>query len=722
MVDRANGAPRPVDIRNVVLVGGSGAGKTTLVDALALASGAVNRVGRVEEGSSLSDYDEIEQRRHRSVQLSVVPVHWGGVKVNLIDTPGYADFVGELRAGLRAADAALFVVSAADGVEGVGGVSRALWEECASVGMPRAIVLTHLDTARADFDEMTRTCQALLGGGSAENVLPLHLPVYGPAAADGHRPATGLVELLEQRVADYSTGERRWVPDSPDDVAIVEHARERLIEGIIAESEDETLMDRYLAGEAVELSTLIADLERAVARGSFHPVLFAAPAVGEGRQGLGTVELLDLVTAGFPTPDEHPVSAVHLANGSKPVALRCDPAAELAAEVIRTSSDPYVGRISLVRMFSGTLHADDTVHICGHGPVADHDAEERIGGVTAPFGREQRPLDEAIAGDIAYVTKLGHAETGDTLSGTGSPLLIEPWRMPDPLLPTAVRAHSKADEDKLSQSLARLVAEDPALRVENNERTGQLVLWSLGEAQRDVALERLRSRFGVSVDIEEYRVALRETFAGKATGHGRHVKQSGGHGQYAVCDIEVEPAPEGSGIEFVDRVIGGAVPRQFIGSVEKGVRAQAARGVTAEYPLVDVRVTLVDGKSHSVDSSDAAFQTAGALALRDAAAQGRIDLLEPIAQVDVRVPDEHLGAALSDLSVRRARILGTEPAEAGRTLIRAEVPEAELARYAVDLRSLTHGIAHFTREYLRHDRLPAQLADKVRAGAPVGSG
>ncbi|MGI5219657.1 elongation factor G-like protein EF-G2 [Nocardia sp. CA-290969] len=722
MVDRANGVPRPVDIRNVVLVGGSGAGKTTLVDALALACGAVNRVGRVEDGTSLSDYDEIEQRRHRSVQLSVVPVQWGGVKVNLIDTPGYADFVGELRAGLRAADAALFVVSAADGVEGVGGVSRALWEECASVGMPRAIVLTHLDTARADFEEMAQTCQALLGGSSAENVLPLHLPVYGPAAADGHRPATGLVELLEQRVADYSTGERRWVPGSPDDTALVETARNRLIEGIIAESEDETLMDRYLSGEELELSTLVADLERAVARGSFHPVLFAAPAADEGRQGLGTVELLDLVTAGFPTPAEHPVSAVHTADGDRPVALRCDPAAELAAEVIRTSSDPYVGRVSLVRVFSGTLHADDTVHICGHGPGAGHDAEERIGGVTAPFGREQRPLDEAVAGDIAYVTKLGHAETGDTLSGIGSPLLIEPWQMPDPLLPTAVRAHSKADEDKLSQSLARLVAEDPALRVENNEHTGQLMLWSLGEAQRDVALERLRSRFGVTVDIEEYRVALRETFAGKAAGLGRHVKQSGGHGQYAVCRIEVEPAPEGSGIEFVDKVVGGAVPRQFVGSVEKGVRAQAARGVTTEYPLVDVRVTLVDGKAHSVDSSDAAFQTAGALALRDAAAQGRIDLLEPIAEVTVRVPDEHLGAALSDLSVRRARILGTEPADAGRTLIRAEVPELELARYAVDLRSLTHGVAHFTRRYLRHDHVPTQLAERVRAGAPVGTG
>ncbi|WP_039823651.1 elongation factor G-like protein EF-G2 [Nocardia testacea] len=716
---RANGVTRPEQIRNVVLVGSSGSGKTTLVEALALAAGAVNRAGRIEDGTSLSDYDEIEQRKHRSVQLSVVPIQWNGVKINLLDTPGYADFVGELRAGLRAADAALFVVSAADGVEGVAGATRALWEECASVGMPRAIVLTHLDTARADFEELRRTCQALLGGGSTENVLALHLPVYGPAGPDGHRPATGLMELLEQRVADYSGGERAWTDPAPGDRAVAEQARERLIEGIIAESEDETLMDRYLGGEPIELATLVTDLERAVARGSFHPVLFAAPATAEGRQGLGTIELLDLITTGFPGPAEHTVPARRLADGSTPITLRCDPAADLAAEVVRTSSDPYVGRVSLVRVFSGTLHADDTVHICGHGSGAEHDDDERIGGITAPFGREQRPMSEAVAGDIAYVTKLGHARTGDTFSDTAAPLLIDPWPMPEPLLPTAIRAHGKTDEDKLPQGLTRLVAEDPTLRVENNDRTHQLVLWSLGEAQRDVALERLRTRFGVEVDVEETRVPLRETFAEKAGGRGRHVKQSGGHGQYAVCEIQVEPLTEGSGIEFVDKVIGGAVPRQFITSVEKGVRAQAERGVSSGNPLVDIRVTLLDGKAHSVDSSDAAFQTAGALALRDAAAGTRMSLLEPIALVEVRVPDDHLGAALTDLSVRRARILGTEPADPGRTLIRAQVPEFELIRYATELRSLTHGVAEFTREYLRHDPMPAQLAEKVRDRSPA---
>ncbi|GAB2673771.1 elongation factor G-like protein EF-G2 [Nocardia goodfellowii] len=712
---------RPERIRNVVLVGHSGSGKTTLVEAMALTAGAVNRAGRVEDGTSLSDYDEIEHRQHRSVQLSVVPMAWADMKVNLVDTPGYADFVGELRAGLRAADAALFVVSAAEGPEGVSGTTRALWEECAAVGMPRAIVITHLDTARGDFDEMVATCQAVLGGGSSESILPLHLPVYGPKSPDGHRPVTGLVELLPNCVVDYSSGEGVRHEPTGEQRELLEEARNRLIEGIIAESEDESLMDRYLGGEDIELSTLVIDLERAVARGSFHPVLFGAPAPEGARQGLGTIELLDLITGGFPTPAEHVVSAAPLGTGAKTRPLPCDPEAELAAEVIRTASDPYVGRVSLVRVFSGTLRADDTVHVCGHGLAArgrpDHDADERVGGVTAPFGKQQRPQGLVIAGDIAYVTKLSHAETGDTLSGTGTPLIIDPWPMPEPLLPIAIRAHSKADEDKLSQGLSRLAAEDPAVRVEHNAQTHQLVLWCLGEAHRDVALERLRTRFGVQVDVTEHKVALRETFAGTAKARGRHVKQSGGHGQYAVCEIEVEPLPGGSGIEFVDKVVGGVVPRQFIPSVEKGVRAQASKGVAAGYPLVDIRVTLFDGKAHSVDSSDAAFQTAGALALREAASSAGIDLLEPIADVWVVVTDDYVGPVLSDLSSRRGRVLGTEPHGSGRTRVHAEVPELELSRYAIDLRSVSHGTGDFSRTYTRHEPMPSQLAAAVRAQA-----
>ncbi|EMF22981.1 MULTISPECIES: elongation factor G-like protein EF-G2 [Streptomyces] len=715
---RAQAADRPTSVRNVVLVGHSGSGKTTLVEALALTAGAVNRAGRVEDGGTLSDYDEIEHRQQRSVQLSLVPVEWNGIKVNLLDTPGYADFVGELRAGLRAADAALFVVSAADGVDGS---TRMVWDECAAVGMPRAIVVTHLEAARADFEEMTRVCAETFGGDDPDAVLPLYLPLRGPEGPDGHAPVTGLIGLLTRKLFDYSGGERVANEPVGDQVPMIEEARGRLIEGIISESEDETLMDRYLGGEDVDVRTLIDDAERAVARGVFFPVLAAAPAAPGARQGLGTVELLDLITGGFPTPLEHGTPAVTTPDGRPRELKPCDPDAPLAAEVVKTSSDPYVGRLSLVRVFSGTLRADQTVHVSGHGLTdrghEDHDVDERVGALSTPFGKVQRPVSHVIAGDLACVAKLSRAETGDTLSSKDDPLVMEPWEMPDPLLPLAIEAHSKADEDKLSQGLARLVAEDPTMRLEQNQDTHQVVLWCLGEAHADVALERLRSRYGVQVDVVPHRVSLRETFGGKASGRGRHVKQSGGHGQFAICEIEVEPLPNGSGIEFVDKVVGGAVPRQFIPSVEKGVRAQALKGVAAGHPLVDVRVTLLDGKAHSVDSSDAAFQTAGALALREAAADAKIHLLEPVAEVSVLIGDDYVGAVMSDLSGRRGRVLGTEQSPGGRTLIRAEVPEIEIGRYAVDLRSLSHGTGRFRRRHVRHEPMPPQVAERIKEEA-----
>ncbi|WP_423832954.1 elongation factor G-like protein EF-G2 [Streptomyces manipurensis] len=719
---RALTADRPSSLRNVVLVGHSGSGKTTLVEALALTAGAVNRAGRVEDGATVSDYNEIEHRRQRSIQLSLVPVEWDGIKINVLDTPGYADFVGELRAGLRAADAALFVVSASDGIDGA---TRMVWDECEAVGMPRAIVVTHLEAARSDYAQMTTVCGEIFGADDPDAVIPLYLPLHGPAGPDGHAPVTGLLGLLSRRVYEYASGERVERDPDPSELALITEARARLIEGIIAESEDETLMDRYLAGEDIDLETLVDDLERAVARGTFHPVLMAAPAAEGARQGLGTVELLELITGGFPTPLERAPVPVTRPDGSPRPDATCDPAGPLVAEVVKTSSDPYVGRVSLVRVFSGTLSPEATVHVSGHGLAdrghEDHDVDERIGTLTAPFGKQQRALSRCIAGDLACVARLGRAETGDTLSAKEDPLLMEPWTMPDPLLPLAIEAHSKADEDKLSQGLARLVAEDPTMRLEQNPHTHQVVLWSLGEAHQDVALERLRTRYGVQVDPVPHKVSLRETFGVRAAGRGRHVKQSGGHGQFAICEIEVEPLPPGSGIEFVDKVVGGAVPRQFIPSVEKGVRSQAARGLATGYPLVDVRITLLDGKAHSVDSSDAAFQTAGALALREAAAEARIDLLEPVAELDVLVPDEYVGPVMSDLAGRRGRVVGTDQAGSGRTRVRAEIPEIEIGRYAVELRSVSHGTGRFARSYARHEPMPPQIAEKVREQAQKGT-
>jgi elongation factor G len=691
-------------VRNVVLVGHSGAGKTTLVEALLVATGTIQRSGRVEDGSTVSDFDEVEVRQQRSVNLSLAPVEHNGIKVNLLDTPGYADFTGDLRAGLRAADAALFTVSAADGVDGL---TRMLWEECATVGTPRAVVITKIDHQRGDFDEALAACRDAFG----DSVAPLYLPV-----SDGQGGVRGLIGLLSERFYDYSGGSREERDPEAGDTDRLEESRSALIEAIIQESEDEGLMDRYLSGEQIDPKVLIEDLEKAVARGSFYPVLPAATPLG-----IGMPELLEVMTQAFPAPAEHPLPSVTSPDGKPVSGLSCDPHGPLLAEVVKTASDPYVGRISLVRVFSGTLRPDATVHVSGHGRAdrghADHDQDERIGALTSPLGKLQRGIAQCVAGDICAVAKLGSAETGDTLSDKDSPLLMEAWSSPEPLLPVAITAKSKADEDKMSQALSRLVAEDPTLRLENNSETRQLVLWCMGEAHVDLLLDRLSSRYGVAVETTALRVPLRETLAGKAQGLGRNVKQTGGHGEYAICHLEVEPVPSGNGFEFVDKIVGGVVPRQFIPSAEKGVRAQMEQGVLAGYPMVDVRVTLFDGKAHAVDSSDMAFQKAGRAGFRDAAEKAGVLLLEPVDEVSVLVPDDYVGAVMSDLSSRRGRVLGTEPVPGGRTLVKAEIPELEITRYAIDLRSTSHGTGSFTRSYLRHEPLPSHLADKVASAS-----
>lgn len=711
-------ADSPAAIRNVVLVGPSGGGKTTLVEALLVASGVLTRQGSVVDGTTVCDSDEAEIAQQRSVGLALASLEHDGIKVNLIDTPGYADFVGELRAGLRAADCALFVIAANEGVDGP---TKSLWLECAQVGMPRAVVITKLDHARASYESALASAQEAFG----DKVLPLYL------AAD--TPCTGLIGLLSQTHYEYADG-KRTKSHAPDDSYsdAIEEMRGTLIEGIIEESEDETLMERYLGGEEIDQSVLIEDLEKAVARGSFFPVIPACSGTG-----VGTTELLEIITSGFPSPPEHTLPEVFTPQGKARDGLTCDPNGPLLAEVVKTTSDPYVGRVSLVRVFSGTIRPDATVHVSGHlsqffgsegflsssaghadtgslAAHADHDEDERIGTLSFPLGKQQRPAPVVVAGDICAIGKLSKAETGDTLSDKSDPLVLKPWTMPEPLLPIAVQPRAKTDEDKLSVGLTRLAAEDPTLRIEQNPETHQIVLWCMGEAHAGVVLDALARRYGVAVDTIELRVPLRETFGGNAKGHGRHVKQSGGHGQYAVCDITVEPLPEGTGFEFVDKVVGGAVPRNFIPSVEKGVRAQMEKGVGAGYPVVDIRVTLFDGKAHSVDSSDFAFQMAGGLALREAAAATRVNLLEPVDVVTVVVPDDMVGSVMGDLAGRRGRVLGTDKVGEDRTMVKAEIPEVELTRYAIDLRSLSHGAGSFTRSFARYEPMPESAAAKVK--------
>jgi elongation factor G len=704
-------ADSPAAIRNVVLVGPSGGGKTTLVEALLVASGVLTRPGSVVDGTTVCDCDEAEIAQQRSVGLALASLEHEGIKVNLIDTPGYADFVGELRAGLRAADCALFVIAANEGVDEP---TKSLWMECSQVGMPRAVAITKLDHARASYDNALAAAEAAFG----DKVLPLYLAA--------NSPCTGLIGLLSQTHYEYSDGKRTTHDPDASYADRIEELRGTLIEGIIEESEDETLMERYLGGEEIDESVLIDDLEKAVARGSFFPVMPVCSSTG-----VGTVELLEIVTSGFPAPPEHQLPEVFTPQGKSRNSLACDPAGPLLAEVVKTTSDPYVGRVSLVRVFSGTIRPDATVHVSGHfssffgsagflSPSTahdDHDEDERIGTLSFPLGKQQRPAPSVVAGDICAIGRLSRAETGDTLSGKSEPLVLKPWTMPEPLLPMAVEPRAKTDEDKLSVGLQRLAAEDPTLRIEQNPETHQIVLWCMGEAHSGVVLDALARRYGVAVDTVQLRVPLRETFGGNAKGHGRHVKQSGGHGQYAVCDIEVEPLPEGSGFEFVDKVVGGAVPRNFIPSVEKGVRAQMEKGVGAGYPVVDIRVILFDGKAHSVDSSDFAFQMAGSLALREAASATKVNLLEPVDVVAVLVPDDLVGAVMGDLAGRRGRVLGTDKVGEDRTLVKAEIPEVELTRYAIDLRSLSHGAGSFTRTFSRYEPMPEHVAAKVKASA-----
>ncbi len=679
------------DIRNVLLVGHGGAGKTTLLEAMLFASGATTRMGRVEDGNTASDFEAEEIKKQISVSLAMAPVEWEGVKVNVLDAPGYADFVGDLRSGIGAADAVLLVVSAVDGVEVQ---TEVAWELAAEAGLPRAIVLNKLDRERASFE---RTLDELVKAFGTQ-VAPLQLPL-----GEEHEFG-GVADLLSRAAYRYEGGPVGQAGEWPDDiVAKADPHREKLMEAV-AESDDR-LIEKYLEEGELSEEEVADGVRRGFAEARIAPVLCAAAA-----RPIGVDRVLRFIVDEFPSPLDRPPITVTGADGDSQE-RSCDPDQPLTAYVFKTVSDPYVGHITMFRVFSGKVRPDSSLFNATKG------AEERIGQLFTLRGKEHDTVSEVPAGDIGAVAKLGNTTTGDTFALKDAPVTIEPLQMPEPLLAFAISPKTKGDEDKLSTALARLREEDPTLRIERSDETHETVMYGMGEAHLDVQIERMKRKFGVEVATAPAKIPYRETIRGPGKGLGRHVKQTGGHGQYGIGNIEIEPLPRGEGFEFVDKIFGGAIPNQFIPSVEKGVVKAMQEGIVSGYPMVDVRVTLVDGKYHTVDSSDMAFQIAGSLAIKEAAQQAGVALLEPIVDLEVVVPEAYTGDIMGDLNSKRAKIQGMEAAGPGKQRVRALVPQAEVARYSIELRSMTGGRATFTMRFSHYEEVPSHLADRVIAEA-----
>jgi elongation factor G len=679
----------PEKIRNVALVGHGGSGKTTLAEALLHKAGAITRVGRVEDGTTVCDFDAEEQKRGLSLSLSLAPFEWNGFKINLIDTPGYADFIGDVQAAMRVADLAIFVVSAVEGVEVQ---TMATWKLAAEAGIPRMIFVNKLDRERASFERTLDQLRERFGAG----VAPLELPI-GQEQDFG-----GVADLLSDSAYFYADGQVTH-GEVPDDLAELEHqVHDNLVEGIVVADDD--LLERYLGGETISFEELEHTLARGVAEATVFPVT-----LGSAAADIAIDRLADFICEIGPSPRDRPPAMVHA--GDTTVDVACEPGAEPLALVFKTIADQY-GAISLFKVLSGTIRPDDHLVNVRSG------TDERLHGLFTLRGKEHDQVSEVPAGDIAAVAKLAATNTGDTLAPKGKPVHAEPIETPPAVLATAIVARTQSDEDKLGNALHRLQEEDPALEVTRDEETHQTVLHGTGETHLQITLEKLSRKFGVEVDTEELRVPYRETITGTA-GHveGKHKKQSGGHGQFGVCVINVAPAPRGAGFQFKDKIVGGAISRNYIPAVQKGVEEAMTAGGVYGYPVVDVEVELTDGKEHSVDSSEMAFKIAGRLAIREALAKANPVLLEPISLLEVTVPLEYQGDVMGDLNSRRGRVQGTEVAGGGEQTITALVPTSEVLRYAIDLRSLTGGRGQFTAEHDHYDVLPSHLVDKVKRTA-----
>jgi elongation factor G len=655
---------------NAALVSHGGAGKTSLVEAMLFRTGAITRLGSVQEGNTTSDFDPDAVSRGMSVSLTLVPAEWQSSKINLLDTPGYADFFGEVVEAVRVADVGIVVV---DGVSGSQVGTEQVWRALDERSLPRLIVVNKLDRENSDYERVLDQLRARYG----TRVVPLTIPI-------GHENnLRGVADLLARQAYEGSGSEPSDIPADATDA--VDRLRESLVEAIC--EHDDELINLYLEGEDLPAESLQAALAKAVREGNLIPVL----ATSATRQ-IGIDCLLDAIVALAPSA-ANAVGEASDANG------------KLAALAFKTIADPYIGRMTFVRVFSGTLTGDS------HVWNAAKQRDERITQIMFMRGKTQESTPRIGLGDIGVIPKL-EASTGDTLTVREDPVTLDRIVFPDTSYSASIHPKTRNDVDKLSTALGRIVEEDPTLRVHRDDSTGETIMDGLGESHILITAERLARKYGVNVEVGLPKVAYMETVTSPAKAEGRHVRQSGGHGQYGVCNLEIEPTERGAGFEFVDKIVGGVVPRQFIPAIEKGVREAMEHGNLAGCPVVDVRVSLVFGKYHPVDSSEAAFKMAGSMGFKSAFNDARPCLLEPVMQVSVTVPDEFTGDIIGDLNGKRARVQGMNPA-GGYTTIEAQVPQGEMLRYATELRSMTQGRGIFSMKFSHYEEVPAHAAQKV---------
>ena len=667
------------DIRNVVLIGHGSVGKTTLGEAALFVAGASSRVGAIQDGNTVSDYDEDEHKRKFSLNLSLLPLEWEGRKINIIDTPGYADFVSEVICGAAAADLACVVVDAVAGPEV--GTDRA-WQIAERWNLPRMILVNRMDRENANFEAVLDACQKRWGA----RVAPLQVPI------GSHDTFAGVVDLLHMKAYIGEKGEEAPIPAEIEEEATA--LRAALIEAIVETDED--LMAKYFADEPLSEDELRRVLHDALDHGLIIPVACAS-----GVKQIGVRQLLYNIAFSGPSPADRGFEH----NGHPD--LTADPAGPVAVMVFKTAADPYVGRLTYIRVMNGTVAADS--HLWNTNKSAD----ERLGTLYTQRGNHQEPVAQLQAGDIGVVAKLAVTATGDTLCAREKPYTLPAITFPSPVYSMAVKPTSKAGVDKLGPSLQRLIEEDPGLRLSRDE-AAEIVLSGLGDAHLDVTVERLKRKFNVDVELALPRVPYRETVARKASADYTHKKQTGGHGQYARVSLEIQPLPRGSGLKFTEKVVGGSVPKEFIPAVEKGVHEVAKEGVYAGYELTDCEIVLLDGKHHPVDSSEMAFKLAASQAVKEAVAGASATLLEPVMTIRVTAPDANAGDIVSDLNTKRAKIHGINP-EGGFSVVEAEVPLAEVQRYASDLRSITQGRGIFELEFDHYGEVPRPVAEKVAA-------